>query len=157
MSAKACSRIKDDADLLARRVVELRFQIAEIVLEHVQDVARQIRRGAAVVFQIEVRRLSFAIAFLLGFVALGFLQRLLDFRIAAEFFGALPFLDGAVHFVRAVIRPAHQLGDVRGIRLDAARAFQRIERRSELAFAKMQDGEIQQQADIVGANTSAWR
>ena len=130
-------------------VIELRFQVVEIIFEDVQDAARQVGRGAAIVFQLEVSGLAFAIAFLLGLIALSFLERLLDFWVWTELLGALPFFNGAVHFVRAVIRPAHQLGHIRRIRRGAARAFERVERLGELAFAKIEDGEIQQQADIV--------
>ena len=69
----------------------------------------------AVVFQVEVRGFAFAIAFLFGFIALGFFERLLDFGIGAQAFGALPFRDGLVDFVGAVVGPAHQLRHVGGI------------------------------------------
>ena len=88
MSAKACSRIKDHADLLGRRVVELRFEVAEIVFERAQDAARKIGRGAAVVLQIEVRGFALAIAFFFGFVALRLFERLFALRDRDAVFSA---------------------------------------------------------------------
>ena len=64
--------IEDHADLLGRRVVELRFEVVEVVFEHAQDAAREIGSGAAVIFEVEVRGFAFAIALFLGLVALGF-------------------------------------------------------------------------------------
>ncbi len=63
--------------------------------------------GVAVIFQAEMRGLAFAVAFFFGLIALRFLQGLLDLRVGTQTLGALPFLNGLVHFVRAVVGPAH--------------------------------------------------
>ena len=62
--------------------------------------------GAAVVFQIEMRGFAFAVAFFLGFIALGFFQGVLHFGVWAQFFGAVPFGDGQIHFVLRRSRPS---------------------------------------------------
>ena len=43
--------IENHADLLRRRVIELRFEIAKMIFEHVQDFAGEIGSGRAGIFQ----------------------------------------------------------------------------------------------------------
>ena len=134
---KSLLGIEDDADGFGRSEIELGFEVAEIVFEDAQNSASEIGSGAAVIFQVEVGGLAFAVTFFFGFVAFGFLQGVLDIRIVAQFFGTFPFGDGLIHFVGAVIGPAHELGHVGGIGRDALGVFERVERGGELALAQI--------------------
>ena len=80
--------VENHADGFGRREVELGFEVAKIFFEDVHDSAREIGRGAAVVFQGEMRGLAFAVAFLFGFISFGFFQGVLHFGVGAQFFGA---------------------------------------------------------------------
>src|SRR5580658_6153966 len=73
--AESLLRIEDDADLLWRREIELRFEIAEVVFQRVQDGVSEFWRRAAVILQLEVRRLAFAVAFFFILIALRFFER----------------------------------------------------------------------------------
>ena len=92
-----------------------------------------------------MRGLAFTVTFFLGLIALGLFQRALHVRIRTQFFGAMPFLHRQIHFVGAVVGPPCELRDVRRIRRDPPRVFQRLQRRSELALMQIKHRQIQQQ------------
>ncbi len=132
--------VEDYADGFGRGVVELGFDVVEIVFEGVQDSAGEIGRGGAAVFQGEVSGDAFAVAFLFGFVFLRFGERALDFRVGVQVLGALPFFHCEIHFVEAVVGPAGELCDVGRIGGDAAGVLERVEGGGELALAQEEHG-----------------
>src|SRR5271165_2654332 len=91
----------------------------------------------------------FLVAVFFLFVAQGFVERGLHFGIGAQSQGALPFGDGLVHFVHAVVGPAGEFGDVGIIGGDAAGAFEIIEGLGVLAAAQVQIGHVHEQDGLL--------
>ena len=96
--------VKNYADGIGRRVIELGFNLAKIVFESAQDSAGQVRSGAAVIFQNEMSGLALAVAFLFLAIAFGFFEGVLNVGILAKRQRTFPFGDGLIDFILAVGR-----------------------------------------------------
>jgi len=74
-----------------------------------------------------VSRLTLAITFLFSLIALCLFESVLHFGIRTKLLSELPFLNRPIHFVCAVVSPAHELRNIRRIGRDAAGVFEGID------------------------------
>src|ERR1700675_4458656 len=116
----------------------MRFQRA-------QNFARQSRLCRSAVTQRKVAAFVFLVTFFFLLCALRLIERRLHFWIGPQSQRALPFRDGLIHLVHAVIRPARQLRHVGVLRRNPPRSFQIFQRLLVLAPPQMHVGHVHQQ------------
>ena len=125
--------------------------------QRLQNVFGQLGRGSSVVKQVEVLGFPFPVGGLFPRIALGFLQRMLDFRIGLQCDGPLPFRNSVINAIQSVVRPAGKFCRVGRVRLDTARVLKQIKGRRILAATQMQICGFEEQSDIVGIEAKACR